>query len=546
MSILNKNTIKLRKLQQEIKEYKAQLESLNEEKNAISEIVDQIGDLSATGYLIFNYNSGVLIANATLKELLSNCVPGNEINTASLTESVHPEERSILEEIFNQPKNAGKKISHQLRFIQKAKDYKDIKFFQINGIYFKAKSQEIKLICTFRDTTRDNRQQKESQRLLEKAIEADKIKTLFLLNISHNIRTPMNSILGFAELLGMTDPGSERRNEFIQVIKRQSKNLLQIIDDVAEIAKYESGSLNITKIPVNLNHLINEIVRDVDVIRSESRKQHVKIQVELPSKKGLEMYTDAGRLHQVFINILNHSLRYTIDGSILLGYHLPTDSKIEFFIMDTSQGLDKEYLKNIFDRLGQLTSEQENRYNEGAALNLIIAKSIVKLLGGKLIFEPNDDNQGFTFTFQLPFEMPPDLGYHGIEDEINIGKYNWKNKVVLIVEDEEVNGLFLEAVFQETGARTLYAKNGKQAIELCQSISKIDLILMDIKMPVMNGLKATEEIRKFNKSIPIIAQTALALEEDRHNCLLSGCNETITKPIEVAELLNLVNRYISH
>jgi CheY-like chemotaxis protein len=124
-------------------------------------------------------------------------------------------------------------------------------------------------------------------------------------------------------------------------------------------------------------------------------------------------------------------------------------------------------------------------------------------------------------------------------------QYRWNDKVILIVEDEEINGLFLEAVFHDTEARTLYAKNGAQAIELCKSINKIDLILMDIRMPVMNGLKATQEIRKFNQSIPIIAQTALSLQEDRQQCLLAGCNDTITKPIDVEELLSLVNKYIS-
>jgi CheY-like chemotaxis protein len=186
-----------------------------------------------------------------------------------------------------------------------------------------------------------------------------------------------------------------------------------------------------------------------------------------------------------------------------------------------------------------------SRYDDQTGLGLNIARSILKLLGGKLTYE-SDIEQGTSFVFNLPYEPAP-VHSRSIEEELAFnGKYKWNNKVILIVEDEEVNGLFLEAVLQETGARTLYAKNGLQAIELCKSISKIDLILMDIRMPVMNGLKATQEIRKFNTNVPIIAQTALTLEEDRQNCLLAGCNDTVIKPIEVEELLYLINKYFAH
>ena len=170
----------------------------------------------------------------------------------------------------------------------------------------------------------------------------------------------------------------------------------------------------------------------------------------------------------------------------------------------------------------------------------------MKLLGGKINFD-YDPAIGGTFNFSVPFEAPPQPKTDISEEELAFQqRYKWTNKVILIVEDEEVNGIFLEAVLHETGAQTIYAKNGHQAIDLCKSINKIDLILMDIRMPVMNGLKATQEIRKFNQTIPIIAQTALALEEDREKCLLAGCNDTITKPIEIEGLLLLINRYFSH
>ena len=544
MPDIKKDDLEFQRLRKEISESREKLANLQDMAEIHSDTINQLGIILSAGYMQFNFNDRTLTVNESLRMLIENCTIRPELTSETIIESVHPDDKSFMEELFAAPR-PGKKINSQFRLTWRSKDSRELRYFQISGILEKNSGNEDILTCVIRDITKENKQFKDQQRNLEKASESDRIKTLFLLNISHNIRTPMNSILGFAELLSMTDPEPERRKEFIQVIKKQSKSLLQLIDNVAEIAKYESGTLTVTKTLVNLNLLINEIVKDIEILRSASRKEHVKIQVSLPIKDGLEIYTDAGRLHQVFINIINHSLKYTLDGYIELGYKLPVESRIEFFVKDTSQGLEKEEIKNIFDRFGQLNRDETGRYNEETGLGLIIAKSIVKLLGGKINFETNTGS-GFIFSFTLPYELPPSVQInHEIENEAIAEHYKWKDKVILIVEDEEVNGLFLEAVFQETGAQTLYVKNGLQALELCKSISKIDLILMDIKMPVMNGIKATQEIRKFNRNVPIIAQTALASEEDLHKFLQSGCNDTITKPIEVNELLQLVNKYFT-
>lgn len=543
MPVLKNKTNELRS---RIKELNQQIENIKRSRENTLNIISQLGSLLSLGYFLYNFKTKSLLLNDSLNELFSTCFPLiNEITPEIFIDAVHPDEKPFIEDLFTSPKLPGKKINGQFRFVQCGKDNREIRIYQINGIYSKDVGDQDFITCVVRDITKENKLLKDLQRNLDKATESDKIKTAFLLNISHNIRTPMNSILGFSELLSITDPGPERRKEYIQLIKKQSKNLLQLIDNVSEIAKYESGTLTITKTPVNLNLLINEIVRDIENIRSEKRKEHVKIIVSLPVKEGTEIFIDAGRLHQVFINLINHSLKYTLNGYIELGYKPPLDNKIEFFVKDTSQGIEKEDLKIIFDRYGQLNSEENSRYDEETSLGLIIVKSIVKLLGGKIYYETTPE-PGIVFSFILPYESPPAQINHAIEDDEAIAQhYNWKDRVILIVEDEEVNGFFLEAVIHETGAQTLYAKNGKQAIELCKSINKIDLILMDIKMPVMNGIKATQEIRKFNDDICIIAQTALSSEEDRDNCLLAGCNDTITKPIEVHKLLQLMNKYFS-
>lgn len=506
-------------------------------KNAFSEL--------SIGILHYNFEAGEISDSDSLQVLFEGCLAQGEVSLSNLIESVSSDDRQFVEDLFTQPKTLPKKITGRFKLIQKTKDYRETRFFNISANYDTDVKGNTVLVGIIRDITKELKQTRDLQRNLEKSEESDRIKTNFLLNISHNIRTPMNSILGFAELLNMTDPDPERRQEYVQVIQKQSKTLLQLIDDVAEIAKYESGNLTVSKSPVNINLLISELIKEVEKLRSLSRKEHVNISFQVPSKEGIEIYTDAGRLHQVFINLINYSVKYTAEGSIQIGYSLSDDNRIEFFVKDTSPGLSKEEVKILFNPFTMVDKGELSRYDEENGLGLSIAKSIIKLLGGKLSVD-SEPGKGINFHVSLPYERIPNHSSSSIEEELLSEQYKWSDKVILLVEDEDVNGLFLEAVFHETGAQTLVAKNGRQAIELCKSINKIDLILMDIRMPVMNGLKATQEIRKFNHSIPIIAQTALSLEEDRQNCLLAGCNDLITKPIEVEELLFLVNQYLPH
>lgn len=529
-----------KKLKDKIQHFKQSLETSENYVNSF------IPSLLSGAFFTYNFSNQEFLGHPSLNLLLGDMLEYSSITKEIILDNIPPDDKLSFQELFIAPKILTKKVNFQFRIIPKSKDYREIQSFVLSGTYSTKDNGDTLLICAIRNISRDNKTMRDLQRNLEKTEEADRIKTLFLLNISHNIRTPMNSILGFAELLSMTDPGPERRREFIDVIKKQSKNLLQLIDDVAEIAKYESGKMTITKSPINLNLLLSETRKDVVAMQSSNRKEQVEILVNLPNQSGMEIFSDAGRIHQIFLNLVGHSLKYTLEGSVELGYLIPDDNRISFFLKDTSQDINKEDLKLILDKYIQPDKTGESRYDEEVGLNLSIAKSIVKLLGGKISVD-NTPEGGIEFVFTIPFEKIPSLASEINADEAQLNQqYKWTDKVILIVEDEEVNGLFLEAVFQETGAQTLHAKNGNQAVELCHSmLNKIDLVLMDIKMPVMNGLKATQEIRKFNTRLPIIAQTALALEEDREQCLLAGCNDAITKPIEIDELLRIVNSYFA-
>jgi CheY-like chemotaxis protein len=499
----------------------------------------------STGYFTYNLNTSQFLVSEPFTYLFQSYLNTDNINLDSFLNIIHPDDKITIADMFSLAKASKKRINGQFRISPKSKEGKETRFYSINIEYNKDNSEENIATCVIREITREIKQLREVQRSKEKSQESDNLKTVFLSTISHNIRTPMNSILGFAELLSISDPGAERRKEYVRLIKKQSKNLLQLIDEVSEIARYESGTLNITKTKCNLDLLLKEIFKDCNNLKTTLQKDQIGFSLNLPKKETVEVYTDTGRLHQVFINLINYTLKCNSQGNIEIGYKLPGDGKIEFFIKCTSATINKEEQKDLFSQYNQFDINNISRYDEEIGLGFTIAKGILKLLGGRIWLVTEEDDS-VSINFSIPFEPVPSIKADNIEDEVDRKiPYRWNNKVILIVEDEEVNGLFLEAVFHDTEARTLYAKNGFQAIELCKTISKIDLILMDIRMPVMNGLKATQEIRKFNQNIPIIAQTALSLEEDRQQCLLAGCNDAVTKPIDVEELLFILNKYLS-
>lgn len=545
---LQKNISKMNSSNSELQEKIDKLESKLENKigYSLSDLDSNFAlKMLSAGFFVYNLNSETLNVSESLLVLFENYISPENFTIENFINLVHPDDRNLFAEILTIPKTPKKPITSQFKTSPKSKEGKETRFYSIIAEYSKTDSGDNLVICAIRENTKETKQLREIQRSKDKSQESDNLKTVFLANISHNIRTPMNSILGFAELLSISDPGAERRKEYIRLIKKQSKNLLQLIDEVSEIARYESGTMTISKTKCNLELLIKEIFKDCENLISALQKEKFSFSINYPENELIEVFTDTGRIHQVFINLLNYIIKSNTQGNLEIGYKLPIDNKVEFFIKNTYLEINKEEQKALFTQLSQFDINNISRYDEEIGLGITIAKGILKLLGGRIWLDSDQENSVILY-FSIPYEPQPTVKIESIEEEAEHKvPYRWNNKVILIVEDEEVNGLFLEAVFHDTEARTLYAKNGYQAIELCKNISKIDLILMDIRMPVMNGLKATQEIRKFNQTIPIIAQTALSLDEDRHQCILAGCNDTITKPIDVEELLFLLNKYLS-
>ncbi len=385
----------------------------------------------------------------------------------------------------------------------------------------------------------------ELQKAKEKSEESDRLKSAFLANMSHEIRTPMNAVIGFSSLLNEKDIDEKDREELIIRIEHNSNTLIHLIDDIIDIAKIEAGQLNIFKKECYVNKTLNELF--------QSYKDKLKIQsdkdLKLNLKLGVEdlnfsIYTDNIRIQQIFINLLNNAIKFTEKGFIEFGYKQNNNSEnstIVFYVKDTGIGLSKSQQKSIFDRFIKVEEDQKKLYR-GAGLGLSICKNIVKLLGGSIWVE-SELNKGSTFYFKIPITESHNSQASQIIEGPN-ESFNWKNKTILVAEDEDSNFELLEILIKKANANVVRAINGNEVLEIFKSEIDIDLILMDIKMPEMDGLEATKQIRKIDTEIPIIAQTAYAMAGDEKISLETGCNNYISKPIKKLDLMNMINNYL--
>ena len=380
----------------------------------------------------------------------------------------------------------------------------------------------------------------------ERAEEADKLKSVFLANMSHEIRTPMNAIIGFAGLLTENTTSENDRKMYVEIIQNNSSTLLQLIEDIIDFSKIEAGQLTVTTREVDLNQLLEEIYMQFNTRTSGKQRSDLVLSFTKPqATKSSRIHADPARLTQVISNLIHNAIKFTPSGVIEFGYSVEKDSEdtwIKFYVRDSGIGIAPDKLNMIFDRFRQ-GEEGITRTFEGTGLGLSIAKGIVEILGGKIWVE-SAVNHGSTFFFTVPYKPAVKSVVQPEEIGLKLEMPLLKGKKILIAEDEAYNFIFLDKILKRASARVFWAKNGKETVEIVKKQPDIDLILMDIKMPAMSGLEATREIRSFNKGVVIIAQTAYAMDEDRHNCLLSGCNDYISKPIDIGKLYMIVEKYL--
>ena len=377
---------------------------------------------------------------------------------------------------------------------------------------------------------------------LKKATESDRLKTAFLHNISHEIRTPMNGILGFTDLLKNPELTDTKQQKYIDIIRKSSKRLLSTLNDLMDISKLETGQINLNTSAININE---ELFNLYEFYKPEVVNKGIKLSINLERKnEDLVIESDRPKFDAVVTNLLKNAIKYSNQGNIIFGYSIK-NKVIEFFVSDTGIGIPKNRQKAIFDRFVQADIEDKNVY-EGSGLGLSISKSYIEMMGGK-IWVNSKEGSGSTFYFTLPLiketiEKPkPQIDNSNLSDLALSKKIN-----VLIAEDDDYAFQYLNIILEGYFNTVYRATTGLQAIKICENHPELDLILMDIKMPIMNGYEATKSIRKFNKNIIIIAQTAYALMGNKEEAHTAGCNEYISKPIKKTKLIKYLKKYFNN
>ena len=439
---------------------------------------------------------------------------------ATFVASIYPDDRGIFEAIYNNLL-AGESCKIGLELRLDLLNTGEYKWGDLKGVAqeFDERGKVTKVLGFIADI---QKRRDDEQALIEakqRAEESDRLKSAFLANVSHEIRTPLNAIVGFSEVIAHTE-GECEREEYLDIVKANSNLLLHLINDILDLSRIESGKMEFIDENIQMDELCEEL-RQMHQMRI---KNDVKVIFERPAVS-LTIVSDSHRLRQLYSNLISNAIKYTEKGSITLGYKLK-GNMMEGYVRDTGSGIPVEKLNNVFGRFEKL-----DLLKQGFGLGLSICKSILDKMGGKIWVE-SELGVGSCFYFSIPYN-----GTLPVAGEQN-------KPLILVAEDMDCNYELVKAILEERYS-VLRANDGIDVVTKYES-SKPDLILMDVRMPGLDGLSAAGIIRELNPTIPIIATTAFAFETDREMALAAGCNEYMSKPLEAEKLKTMIERCLEN
>lgn len=373
-----------------------------------------------------------------------------------------------------------------------------------------------------------------------KAEEGEKLKSAFLMNLSHEVRTPMNAIMGFSDLLLNPNLSEDEKNEYIKIIHQSGKNLIEIIDDLVEMSKIEINSIQANISSVDIKTTVKTVFDSLAVTNKNPKIDIKLIESEIPLK--YKVKTDAVKLSEILANLLQNALKFTEEGFVLLDYDIDEINKrIVFSVKDSGIGIPDDFKEKIFKRFNKIGSTTISA-NEGLGLGLAIAKAYVEMLGGTIsLISQLGIGSTFTFTIPLDYDTKSSMSDENTTIVYDLGK----EEIILVAEDDNINFSLIEKILKSANYNIIRAKDGLEAVQICQENNEIDLILMDIKMPNLNGYEAYKKIREFNSNIPIIAQTSYSFPEEIEKIKQIGFNNFISKPLNKEKLLEMVGKYFN-
>ncbi|WP_299185396.1 transporter substrate-binding domain-containing protein [uncultured Aquimarina sp.] len=417
--------------------------------------------------------------------------------------------------------------------------YKKPKFWIISSIIFFTALASI-ILVHFYLKFKIRQKTKELRIAKDKAEESNRIKTNFIQNISHEIRTPMNGIMGFSELLKSSAITEEERQEYTKIIIESGKDLINSVDNILEISVLETKQSKIRFAPTNLEELFLELISEYST-KADEKNLKIQLNNEIPKEKNI-IITDHPKLYKILDSLIDNGIKFTNTGSIIIFSYLVEDY-VAISIKDTGIGIKQKDQDIIFKSFSQSEKEISKNFG-GLGLGLAIAKEYTDLIGGNISFI-SKENEGSSFLLKIPYTPMQNNAELATKKK---GEIIPEKHVVLIAEDGEINFLFLKTVLTKMidFEFIIYrAKNGKEAVEICEGNEKIDLVLMDIKMPIMDGYDATKRIKKMRPDLPVVAQTAYSTEEDIEKALAAGCDDFLAKPVDRKILRPILDKYIS-
>jgi PAS domain S-box-containing protein len=508
------------------KKSKTAEKELNKECNFLKNIVENMND----AFISLDKKGRYTFVNSKASEIIG--IKSTEIIGKIIWE--------VFPDTVGQPFQFNfEKVINEKVFIQTEEYYPPMdKWFQ-NSMY----PTENGVAMFFVDTTGRKNMELELVSAKEKAEESDRLKSAFLANMSHEFRTPMNGILGFSSLLSEPEVGKEEQQEYIKLIQISGVRMLNLISEIIDISKIESGMMEVNLVEVNINEKVDYVF---DLLKLDAEEKSIQLSYNSKQFSDLYIVTDPEKLYAILTNLVKNAIKYTNKGSIEFGYTVKNEA-VEFFVKDTGIGIPMERQSSVFERFIQvdMTNIQAR---QGAGLGLAIAKAFVQILSGEIWLE-SQEGIGSTFYFSLPLNTMNNEGQSQIRtvqkrEKLNVPQLKAKLKILIADDDIISRKLILKSV-NEFGKEIIEATTGREVVEIFKENPDVDLILIDVQMPEMNGYEATKEIRRLNKDVIIIIQSAFGLNGDREKALLAGSNDYITKPIDKNELVHMLSKYFA-
>jgi PAS domain S-box-containing protein len=465
----------------------------------------------------------------------------------SLTDSIH---KNLLE--MKVEYNSGKNLFTAIECVKNGNVWKgEIQLQNKKGEHFwvlasfapifNRRGEVSHGIASMEDIT--SRKENERELLLSKtkAEESDKLKTAFLSNLSHEIRTPLNAIIGFSSLLTDSDLSIIEKKNLSDVLYKNSNDLLKLIENLIEISEIETGQLAIKKGECCVNKLMTELQETY--LNEDKKGKYVKLNFKKEIRsEDFTILTDPLRLKQVLNNLISNATKFTENGFIEFGYTFKDERTLMFYIIDTGIGIEPEKQKYIFNPFRQADDSNTRRFG-GMGLGLAISKHIVEKLGGK-IWLTSIPGSGSTFFFTIPY-IPVRFKFEPEQKEEKKQTYNWKNKKILVADDIDSNYVYLKAAIKHTSAEVIWAKTGIEAVELVRNNPDINIVLMDVVMPEMDGYEATKLIKLHNNHLPVVCQTAYPNNDNNQIAIDCGFDSFMAKPIKIDGMLQIIDKFIS-